>query len=150
MTGAWRWIAALLVVATLSCAKSTGDRTESVPDDFRMRFGEGGGVTGLWQGSTVHADGTVASWQGRSEKAEDEAAGKIDAKSCAMLWKSVEDAGFFELDSRPPGNMTRVIEVTAEGRTHSVRWALGDDDAATLNDLFEACREMLATASSET
>ena len=145
MSGAWRWIAAAGLVLAIGCAKSTGG-AGSVPEDFEMSLGEGGGITGLWQGHTVTADGRVSTWNGRSEKAEREPAGSVDPATCATLWTALREADFFELDSHESGNMTRVMEVTANGQTHAVRWALGDEQASALETLYGACRDALTAA----
>ena len=137
----------LTVIVGLACAKSAGDGGGvAVPEDFQLRIGQGGGITGLWNGHTVGADGTVSAWEGRSERAEPTDAGSIPETACASLWREVQEASFFELDASAPGNMTRVLEVTAGGRTHTTRWELGHADFPTLDALYTSCEATIRDA----
>ena len=129
------WIRLSLLVAVLvsglSCAGS------GVPKDFKVVFGEGGGVTGQWRGHTIAADGQVETWAGASAEVNPKPAGKL-----SELALELEKSGYFEIERNEPGNMTRFIRVTANEETHEVTWPAGGSDD-TLEGLLAFCREQV-------
>jgi len=117
----------LALLVTLGCAGS-GRQTESPMGStgYELRFGEGGGITGLWTGYTVEADGRLTRWEGRSAGANPEAVGTVDAASRAAFWSAVTEGGILDADRDESGNLTRMITVVESGEDpHTVKWALG-------------------------
>ena len=90
-------------------------------------FGEGGGFTGAWSGFTLHADGNVLHWQGKSAEAEPRSVGRLKLEEVAALWQEIGAQEFFALAEGEPGNLTRFVRVTAAGRTHETRWVPGGE-----------------------
>lgn len=112
-------------------AAADPEAQESVPPDLRVVLGEGGGVTGRWTGRTIAADGTWQQWAGRTAEENPEPGGTIEPEGLRALWTEIVRADFFSLESGEPGNMTRFLRVTANDRTHEVRWSPQMGAAAT-------------------
>lgn len=86
----------LFLAAFIGCTNSsvhTEAADASVPEDFSMIFGQGGGFAWLWSGYTIQA-----------------------------LWKQIQKADYFNQNSRETGNMTAFMEVTAESTVHRTSW----------------------------
>ena len=149
-----RLIGILLVAMMLGAGCRPAARPEAtqaaVPSDFTVRFGQGGGFSGRWQGYTVRPDGAVARWNGPTAGANEEPAGQLSAAQMQALWQRVEAADFFAQDAREVGNMTAFIEVEAEGRTHRASWiprVLGEPETP-LEQLYAFSRALAASAGS--
>ena len=126
----------------------------SLPADFSCRVGFGGGITGLWSGYTLEADGTVLSWEGRIAGLDPQPAGQIPTEAVQRLWQLVQDRQFMTLRSDTRGNMTYMIEVTAGGRTHTAWWSAEARPAKpdlnrTLTELRSSLLDVLSRAGSE-
>ena len=120
------------------------------PEDFTIRFGQGGGFSGLWQGYTIRPDGTVWQWSGAVAGRDEEPAGQLSVAQMDALWQRVEASDFFDQDTRVVGNMTAFIEVQAGGRTHRGSWiprVLGDPETP-LEQLYAYSRKLAEAAGS--
>lgn len=143
----------LLIVAVLGPGCQPSARPEAAaptPEDFTLRFGQGGGFSGLWQGYTIRPDGGVTQWNGPAAGANEEPAGRLSRAQMDSLWQRVEAAGFFSQDTREVGNMTAFIEVQAEGRTHRASWiprVVGDPETP-LEHLYAFSRALARAAGS--
>jgi len=126
---------------------------ETVPPDFRLVAGSGGGFTGRWDGFVVRADGTVLEWAGIGAHADSTVAGRLNAASIDSLWKWVQEARFFEDAGGEPGNMSAFLEIRAEGRTHRVVWVPTveglEPPANPTEALYRVARRMAAGAARE-
>lgn len=139
----------ILIAPLLSCCTSQNKdgsapqdhaTSTSVPDDFTAVVGQGGGVTGRWDGYTVQPDGTVLSWDGSMAGENPQRAGQLAPEVLGELWQSVQDSKFMEMAPGEPGNLTTILEVTADGVTHRVQWTdelgSGDSRLHTLHTTF--------------
>jgi hypothetical protein len=80
----WQRFTSTLLVLTLSLAGCATSRRNSdadmrVPTDFSIVCGQGGGITGMWEGHTIRPDGTVLSWAGPAADLNPTPAGCITA-----------------------------------------------------------------------
>jgi hypothetical protein len=123
----------LVLAATVMLGCAGGNPEGGSPgasSGYVLRFGEGGGITGLWSGYTIEADGRLLHWAGRSEGANAEEVGRIDAASRAAFWSTIVEGGVLDLESQETGNLTRTITVIEDDAPHTVRWALGPAQTA--------------------
>lgn len=156
-TTAPTWMLLLLLgMGMLGCRNSAPEPeggpdapVADVPDDFLLRFGRGGGMTGQWSGYMLHADGTVQRWSGFGGEEDAEGAGHVSGDEVAAVWQRLQDDDFFEIEVEETGNMTAFIEATADGAEHRVSWVPGSDTAATastLQDLYDYSRMVAQSA----
>ncbi|GIV59927.1 hypothetical protein GQ464_012140 [Rhodocaloribacter litoris] len=139
-TGLWT----LLVLLT-GCTAPRDEPAPAAPwpADWRLVCGQGGGVAGRWTGYTITADGTVTAWSGRYAEERVEATGALDRAALQALWTRFEALDFFARVLDEPGNLTAVLEATADGRRHRVAWiprVEGIEPAETpLETFFDTC-----------
>lgn len=138
-----------LLCFSLACNRHSNDPTGTVPADFELVFGSGGGITGLWQGFTLQADGRLLRWNGPMAGANETVAGSVSMDDRRALWNEIEAAKFFEETKDERGNMTRRISVTANEKTHHVYWPMvvGTQETQPLDRLYERCEETASRAS---
>jgi hypothetical protein len=83
------------------------NQASTMPDDFEISVGSGGGFTGKWGWQHVAADGTV--------KNNETPAGKIDRKAREAIWAALQTLLLAEFE-RGPANMTSAVRYTAHGK----------------------------------
>jgi hypothetical protein len=93
-----------------------------LPSDLTITFGEGGGITGLWEGFTVRPDGAVLRWRGRAPDTDPEPAGHLPEGMRRALWAEIRRLDFFNDQSSEVGDLTRFVQVTADNKSHRVQW----------------------------
>lgn len=144
----WRVCCCALLVGMIglsACSKKNVNQQPPMPKDFSLMFGEGGGITGVWQGHTIQADGTVLVWQGKTAGEAPQPAGKLSSKQMKSLWQQVHAANFFTATENDNGNLTTFMRVTANQQTHEASWtpqlgALAGKNSS-LQQLYKFCRE---------
>ena len=115
----------LLVVGITGCANSaiqTDAAIATVPEDFSIVFGQGGGFTGLWNGFTIRANGSVLAWSGPIQNENSEVIGTLHSEQIQALWGQIKEADYFNQESRESGNMTTFMEITADSIVHRTSW----------------------------
>jgi hypothetical protein len=140
-----------LTLAFLAChpSRSTKSETSSLvspPHDFRLVIGEGGGFAGQWVGYTIDSTGGILSWRGRTAEDDSKPSGRLGRNQIAELWGKIDNAHFFEIDTFGPGNLTQLIIVTANGKTHRALWAKQDatiSKRSPIQDLYDVCRSII-------
>lgn len=139
----------ILLIVTIfllpACSKKAANQQPPMPEDFSLMFGEGGGVTGLWQGHTIQADGTILAWEGKTAGATPRPAGKLSSKQVKALWQQLHATNFFADTTKDHGNLTTFMRVTANQQTHEASWtpqlgALASKNSS-LQQLYRFCRE---------
>ena len=141
----------LCLALALGCSKGkhSSDQPAPMPKDFTIVFGEGGGVTGQWQGYTISADGVVSNWQGRAPGDNAQDAGKLSSKQMRQLWEQVHQTGALTDSTRQHGNMTAFMKITANDSTHEISWVPGvgvKTSAASVQQLFQQCQSLASQA----
>ncbi|MCA9735330.1 MAG: hypothetical protein H6696_03770 [Deferribacteres bacterium] len=143
-----RNFASLLVLAIfIACTGNHENKNSdsSPPDDLTIVFGEGGGITGLWQGYTIESDGSVLTWQGRVAEANPTAAGKISEEALSRLWQSINENKIFTQSGTEPGNITRFLRITSKKQKKQLNWAQSvNDKTSELNQFYDLCREIVS------
>jgi hypothetical protein len=126
-----------LTLVGFSCTQSSKQAVNGkrIPDDLTIVVGQGGGFTGLWQGYTIRADGSVLEWHGKAPEANSNLKGRITQQRLLSIWNQIEQQHFFSIDAREYGNMTITMRVTANQRTHEVSWPGGTEQSALSADL---------------
>lgn len=97
----------------------------SVPKDFRLVLGEGGGATGRWSGYTLERDGAVLAWQGPVAETDPNRIATLSPAEVSMFWREAVEADILEADMQDAGNRTAFVEIRANGREHRVSWVPG-------------------------
>ena len=141
----------LLTLTFLACHSfdSTKSETSSLvspPHDFKLIIGEGGGFTGQWAGYTIDSTGAVLSWRGRIAEDDSKPSGRLGRNQIAELWGKIDNAHFFEIDTSGSGNLTQLMIVTANGKTHRASWAKQDatiSKRSPIQDLYDVCRSII-------
>jgi len=147
------WLLSWLVIssAILSGCRSAshagdGDTQadRGVPPDFMIECEQGGGFAGRWSGTTITADGLVSNWTGNGIEHKIISGDTLSDNELGQLWKNIGAAKFFENDSHDVGNVTAMITVAANGKTHKVTWlpslAGFEKPGSPLDSLFQYCR----------
>ena len=135
---------AVLVLAA-GCAGSDAPRQDdATPADLEVVIGQGGGVTGAWTGHRLHRDGTVERWAAApgADRAF-EPAGALEVGAVADVWRDLEAVTRSD-EVRAPGNLSRTLEITADGRTRRSTWEPGAH--APLDDAWTRVAARLASA----
>ena len=136
-----------------SAERSDARAENRPPADFAAMVGQGGGVTGLWQGYTMEAGGDVQAWEGRMAGENPKPAGRLGRDDRSRLWRLVQEKSFLSMEPGVPGNMTYFLEVTADAKTHRVQWSdatgAGNGADTVLVELRSAFLDAFATAASD-
>jgi hypothetical protein len=135
------------ILTILACHSSDSSRSVSrsdlsVPNDFRLVIGEGGGFTGQWNGYIVDSAGTVSSWHGISPGQDVRRTAKLAPQQFVRLWQTITNARFFDIDTTETGNMTVTMQVTANGTVHRASWAKPSGTRsrpAAVQVLYDSC-----------
>jgi hypothetical protein len=120
-----------------------------LPSDLTITFGEGGGVTGMWEGFTIHPDGAVLRWHGREPGADPQQAGRLPETTRRALWTEIGRMDFFNNQSSEAGDLTRFVQVIADKKSHRVQWVpqMGHaQEGHVLTVLYKHCQAMVAKA----
>ncbi len=115
-----------LMVGLLSIAACTSSRDtalQEIPSGFRVAIAEGGGFTGLWQGYTVHADGSVDEWSGSTGQTSTRQQTPLSPQTLRELWTTFyADSTLQHQSIAEAGDLTRTLEVTAGQDTFRYSW----------------------------
>jgi hypothetical protein len=145
----------VLTIATglslTSCGSSEATKPDvysltSVPNDFQLVIGEGGGFTGQWSGYVVDSAGAIFSWRGTSPEQNVKRTTKLTRPQFDKLWQMIANAHFFDIDTTGTGNMTVAMQVTAGGTVHRTSWAKPSGNRprlAPVQMLYDSCRTMI-------
>ena len=141
----------LLVISCQSAETTKPDLTPSstIPSDFQLVIGEGGGFTGLWNGYVVDSTGAVSTWRGISPEQNAKRTAKLARQQFAKLWQTIVNARFFDIDSSGTGNVTVAMQVTANGTVHRTSWAKPTGTQSPLTPvqvLYDSCRTIVTRA----
>ena len=137
----------LLSCQTFETSKSESRFDTSIPSDFQLTIGEGGGFTGRWNGFIVDSTGTVFSWRGITPGQNTERITKLARPEFDQLWQTIINARFFDIDTTGTGNITLTMQVTAAGKVHRASWAKPAETQprlAPVQVLYDACRTIVS------
>lgn len=134
---------ALALVATLGCS-STGQAPP--PDDFTVVFGEGGGITGRWQGYLLAPDGTLSEWSGMgvTNRTDETKVRTLSEKEMSELWAKVVELDVLANANTAYGNMSRAMHITENGSTHDFAWPtpVSDGGESPAQQLYDTCNAL--------
>ena len=97
----------------------------TIPSDFEMVFGEGGGMTGSWSGYTITPNGLVKRWDGPVAGSNEQPAGTLQTSEIVAIWRDIVETEFFDYEIDERGEITAFVRVTADSIEHSVAWIPG-------------------------
>lgn len=119
----------LSLLGGLGCGSSAPASNDavpsSVPRDFRLVLGEGGGATGRWSGYTLERDGAVLAWQGPVAESDPNRIATLSPEDVSTFWREAVEADIFDADMQDAGNRTAFVQIRANGREHRVSWVPG-------------------------
>ena len=100
---------------------------------FELKFGNGGGVTGLTTTYTLNSDRTFSKEDNLTHKKEDLA--KVKAKDINEINTLLKKVNFSLLNLNKPGNMSSFITLTQGGKEYKTVWSGDKPENADLNAL---------------
>jgi hypothetical protein len=103
------------------------------PKDLTVELGSGGGATGMWTGFSLDGNGQVNSWSGKTQGAEPKDYQEISKKKIQSIWDRFNEAKVSELKLNEPGNMSKYLKITANGRQNIFIWDYSRKDSTTEN-----------------
>jgi hypothetical protein len=129
--------------AALGCSSA---RQNPPPEDLAVIFGEGGGITGRWQGFTLGPDGSLSEWSGMgiTSRSEETKLRTLDDSEMSDLWAKVVELDVLSHADATYGNMTRAIHLTENGATHVFAWPTPVSDAteSPAQKLYASCHSV--------
>jgi hypothetical protein len=117
---------------------------EGIPRDFNLVFGEGGGITGRWQGVTIATDGAILRWEGRVAGENEKAAGSLSSDEVASIWKRSTEVRQLAAGVSQRGNLTFFILLTSDGSKKEYTWIEdGSPSSKILHDFYSYCYSII-------
>jgi hypothetical protein len=101
----------------------------------------------LWSGSTIDSLGGLFAWQGRMSEENMRQVTTLKRAEVQELWQRITDAEFFQIDSLGAGNITQMMMVRANGRSHRVSWARPPGNEVgntTVQRLYDFCTAFIS------
>jgi len=129
-----------------SCLRTMSDTSmrEDIPPGFNLVFGEGGGITGRWQGFAVDASGTVLRWEGRVAGEDGRALGSLSREELISLWKRSLDLGRLAEGASQKGDLTYYVLLTLGGSKKEFEWTDdGSSRSKILHDFYSHCHSVI-------
>ncbi|KAA3612345.1 MAG: hypothetical protein DWQ05_20335 [Calditrichaeota bacterium] len=144
----WIILCLFCLVIFFSCSGGREEKADqpTKPENLSIVFGEGGGITGQWQGYTIGLDGEILKWSGRAAEQNSVSAGKLDEAILADLWSEIQNKKILENSGTAPGNMTRFLKIKTNGETYSISWAVDAANStmsADLDQFYSKCCEIV-------
>ncbi len=141
-----------ILLPVLACSTDSNRQAPQVktdiPVDLQIEFGEGGGFTGLWQGHTIAADGSITRWTGAAGEKKEDTLGTLSPETLAEIWQNIQNSLSPRTSSGQPGNMTRYIRVRADSAEFTVQWPAGPgtpDSLKSVAALFDRCLKAVSS-----
>jgi hypothetical protein len=142
----------ILAVLTAGCAPCDLDSVAHTEQEkravFRIVLGEGGGISGTWNGHTITGSGEVSAWSGRGARENERAAGRLPSDTMCVLWDAART-----LAATPPadssGSLVRYLSVTTGDSTRNYTWRprLGMGQAtAPYQEFYDRCSAAIRTS----
>lgn len=134
-------IVSSLVIQSCLHTRSNTSTKEDSPQVFSLIFGEGGGITGRWQGFTVDTDGVISRWEGRVAGENAKAVGSLSRDELASIWKRSTELRQLASGVSKKGDLTYFILLTSNGSKNEYTWiADGSSSSKVLHDFHSYCR----------
>ncbi len=94
-----------------------------VPPNFRLLLSEGGGVTGVWHGYIIEADGRLLEWKGRVPGRNARVVDTLSTEEIARIWQSVRRHNLLQMESGQAHNYSRQIVIRADTTSRRILWS---------------------------
>ncbi|MBK9338149.1 MAG: hypothetical protein IPM98_17025 [Lewinellaceae bacterium] len=134
---------ALISVSALSNqCKHPKYTADNLPDEH-LRFGNGGGFTGVETTFTLLENGQL--FKSTSAMPQAVALKNCNRKTADNLLDTAEDLGLLKLDFDHPGNIYKFIEFTDDGQTRRITWG---DPAHPVDEKIKGLYEQLVQLTS--
>lgn len=133
-----------LLLLSCSSGRSNGTMSDSVPKDFKLSFGEGGGITGRWIGFTIVADGSVLKWDGGRAEENVTARTKLSSEELSTLWQRVKILQHVTDSVLEKGNITYYLRLTANATSREFTWTSNRSESVrNLEELLHYCQSII-------
>ena len=122
------------------------------PADLVITLGTTGNYAGRMRGHSIRADGSVVRWEGKYVEENTDVVGRLRLEQVDSLWMQIQEIGFFEHDQQETGNSTAFVNVTAEGKSHRVAWALTPGEPPPempIPQFYASCRALVEQSSGQ-
>jgi hypothetical protein len=124
---------------SLSCSSSpqSGSDSESrhVPGDFQITVGQGGGISGIWQGYAIRGGDSVYAWTGREPESNSTFLGLIPADSLLALWNVLGSTHLLDSASvRTYSNYSRMLSIRVSGVERMFQCPIDDVGAGSCGE----------------
>jgi hypothetical protein len=133
--------AAFPVACTPCDLDSTARTQEGKRAVLRIVLGEGGGISGKWEGHTIAGDGAVYAWSGRAARENEHEVGRMPADTMCALWDVAKTLSTVpQVDSS--GSLVRFLSVTIQDSTWKYSWRpqLGRDlPKSSYQEIYDRC-----------
>jgi hypothetical protein len=126
-TNTMKSLLSMLMLAGLhvGCAPCALDSVAHTEQERRAVFsivlGEGGGITGTWEGYTIAGNGAVAFWKGRGARENEREAGRLPADTMGVLWDAARMLAVHPATDST-GSLVRYLSVTTGDTTRTYTW----------------------------
>jgi hypothetical protein len=123
MARRFTFLVSLAALFLASCTSSVNTARQTVPADFRLLVGSGGGFAGRWTGHLVRGTDSVFSWSGRRAGEAPVFAGLLPADSLATLWQAAASAHLLDsASSITSANYVHLLTLSAGGMERTFQW----------------------------
>jgi hypothetical protein len=102
---------------------------------FQLKFGNGGGFTGLKTTYVLGSDGTLVKEQNIGDKKE--ILKKVKKKDIKKITKLIQSANFPSLKIDNTGNMTNFVQLTMDGKDYKTQWSGMTSGNGALDELYK-------------
>ncbi len=137
-------IASFMAIWSCSHIRSNNSMQKDPRPEFSLLFGEGGGITGLWQGFTVGADGLILRWEGRVAGENAKTAGFLSRDELVSIWKRSTELGLLAPGISQKGDLTYYVLLTSNGSKKEYTWIEdGSSSSKILHNFYSYCRLLI-------
>jgi hypothetical protein len=119
-----------------SCASSKKE-SKNIPVDFQLKFGSGGGFTGMWSGFMIQHDGKVQKWDGKMGSEKYQEFGILPNATLANILEEIKKNKIMLINHLKTGNITMSISLTLDSLENNILFTSeSTDDTSKLLQSF--------------
>ncbi len=108
------------IFVLLSSCACTKKENQMIPNDFHLRFGAGGGFTGIWSGYFINQDGNVLKWEGKMGNEKFQDFGNLSNEAMGYILKEIKSKNIMMINMQNTGNMTMSINITLDSLENNI------------------------------
>jgi|GEM_PF-1596159 len=142
-----KFLFSTLVIAMFAIILASCCSCNNIPVNFTVEIGSGGGFTGMWSGFTLEANGQVKSWNGKMQGENPKEYQALKNDKMRQIHGKIKSSKILDLHLQEPGNMTKYLKITLDGKQNILLWDYSRNDSLTknLNEVFDYILTTLET-----